>query len=209
MLTELSGTLEQIFDDKADLHLRTLENLEMAAERFKTFLDSNIINFVFGVVKTDPENIQHMHICYKRLVRCYTSMTSLTTDESKLAEIHEKGQMYAKKLEDSKWSYRQISANLRMTEFSLLHKDLEDAEDKFKMVAPDDMVQSIGEMGKTPLTFHELQALKGLTKCYTFSGKKELAKILAQRIKDRLSLTKEEEELEHFKKVISDLKLFD
>jgi hypothetical protein len=136
-------------------------------------------------------------------------MTSLTTDESKLAEIHEKGQMYAKKLEDSKWSYRQISANLRMAEFSLLHKDLEDAEDKFKMVAPDDMVQSIGEMGKTPLTFHELQALKGLTKCYTFSGKKELAKILAQRIKDRLSLTKEEEELEHFKKVISDLKLFD
>ena len=209
MLSELSGTLEQIFDDKADLHLQTLENLEMAAERFKTFLDSNITNFVFGVVKTDPENIQHMHICYKRLVRCYTSMTSLTTDESKVAEIHEKGQLYAKKLEDSKWSYRQISANLRMAEFSLLHKDLEDAEDKFKMVAPDDMVQSIGEMGKTPLTFHELQALKGLTKCYTFSGKKELAKILAQRIKDRLALTKEEEELEHFKKVISDLKLDD
>jgi hypothetical protein len=40
MLSELSGTLEQIFDDKADLHLQTLENLEMAAERFKTFLDS-------------------------------------------------------------------------------------------------------------------------------------------------------------------------
>jgi hypothetical protein len=209
MLTELSGTLEQIFDDKADLHLQTLENLEMAAERFKVFLNSNTTHFVFGVVKTDPEDIQHMHICYKRLVRCYTSMTSLTTDEKKLAEIHEKGQLYARKLEDSKWSYRQISANLRMTEFSLLHKDLDEAEDKFKMVAPDDMVQSTAEMGKTPLSLHELQALKGLTQCYTFSGKIELAKILAQRIKDRLALTKVEKELEHFKKVIFDLKLFD
>lgn len=209
MLTELSGTLEQIFDDKAELHLQTLENLEMAAERFKTFLDSNATHFVFGVVKTDTENIQHMHICYKRLVRCYTSMTSLTTDETKLAEIHEKGQWYTKQLEDSKWAYRQISANLRMAEFSLLHKQFEDAEDKFKMVAPDDMVQSTAEMGKTPLTFHELQALKGLTKCYTLSCKIELAKILAQRIEDRLALTKEEGELEHFKKVIVDLKLFD
>ena len=208
MLSELSGTLEQIFDDKADLHLRTLDNLEMAAERFKTFLNSNTTHFVFGVVKTDHENIQHLHTCYKRLVRCYTSMTSLTTDETKRAEIHEKGQLYAKKLEDSKWSYRQISANLRMAEFSLLHKHLDEAEDKFKMVAPDDMVQAVGEMGKTPLTYHELQALKGLTKCYAFSGKIELAKKLAERIEDRLALTKEEEELEHFKKVFFDLKLF-
>jgi hypothetical protein len=208
MLSELSGTLEQIFDDKADLHLRTLDNLEMAAERFKTFLNSNTTHFVFGVVKTDHENIQHLHTCYKRLVRCYTSMTSLTTDETKRAEIHEKGQLYAKKLEDSKWSYRQISANLRMAEFSLLHKHLDEAEDKFKMVAPDDMVQAVGEMDKTPLTYHELQALKGLTKCYAFSGKIELAKKLAERIEDRLALTKEEEELEHFKKVFFDLKLF-
>jgi hypothetical protein len=76
------------------------------------------------------------------------------------------------------------------------------------MVAPDDMVQAVGEMGKTPLTYHELQALKGLTKCYAFSGKIELAKKLAERIEDRLALTKEEEELEHFKKVFFDLKLF-
>jgi hypothetical protein len=96
-----------------------------------------------------------------------------------------------------------------MAEFLLLHKDLDEAEDKFKMVAPDDMVQSTAEMGKTPLSLHELQALKGLTKCYAFSGKIELAKILAQRIEDRLALIKVEKELEHFKKVIFDLKLFD
>lgn len=210
MLTELSGTLEQMFDDKADLQLKSLENLEYAAEQFQRLLESDSTFFIFGLVKSEPGNSQHKHICYKRLVRSYTNMAKLVSasDDEKRKEIHDKGLVFFEKLKDYQRSYRElISANLRMAEFLLQLKYYEDAENKFMVVAPEDMIEQDEEMKTTMLNNHELQALKGLTKCYCESGKLELARSLAQRVKDRLEVNNEDKELEYFKKMLSDLKL--
>ena len=210
MLTELSGTLEQMFDDKADLQLKSLENLEYAAEQFQQLLELDTTFFNFGLVKSEPGNSQHKHICYKRLVRSYTNMAKLvsTSDDAKRKEIHDKGLVFFKKLEDYQRSCREvISANLRMAEFLLQLKYYEDAETKFMFVAPEDMIEEDEEMKTTMLNNHELQALKGLTKCYCESGKMELARSLAQRVKDRLEVNNEDKELEYFKKMLLDLKL--
>lgn len=210
MLTELSGTLEQMFDDKADLQLKSLENLEYAADQFQRLLELDTTFFNFGLVKSGPGNSQHKHICYKRLVRSYTNMAKLVSasDDAKRKEIHDKGLVFFEKLKDYQRSYRElISSNLRMAEFLLQLKYYEDAENKFMIVAPEDMIEQDEEMKTTMLNNHELQALKGLTKCYCESGKIELARSLAQRVKDRLEVNNEDKELEYFKKMLLDLKL--
>jgi tetratricopeptide (TPR) repeat protein len=199
-----------MFDDKADLQLKSLENLEFAAEQFQQLLELDTAFFNFGLVKSEPGNSQHKHICYKRLVRSYTNMAKLvsTSDDAKRKEIHDKGLVFFKKLEDYQRTYREVvSANLRMAEFLLQLKYYEDAETKFMFVAPEDMIEEDNEMKTTMLNNHELQALKGLTKCYCESGKIELARSLVQRVKDRLEVNNEDKELEYFKKMLLDLKL--
>ncbi|XP_076076850.1 uncharacterized protein LOC143047605 isoform X1 [Mytilus galloprovincialis] len=208
MLTELSGTLQLRFEDKADLQLKTLENLEDAAEQFKRLLGYNTENFNYGVIKAGPENAQHVHICCKRLVKCYTSMTEITSDEEKLKEIHETGDKYKDMLKITQHSSRAVTAaNLRMAEFSLRRGNYEDAEIRFKVVAPEDMIENDQRTVSSKFTHHELQALKGLTKCYSLSGQTESAKTIANRIKIRLGESKEYEELGHFNNLMQHLGL--
>ncbi|CAC5419032.1 unnamed protein product [Mytilus coruscus] len=208
MLTELSGTLQLRFEDKADLQLKTLENLEDAAEQFKRLLEYNSENFNYGVIKSGPENAQHVHICCKRLVKCYTSMTEITSDEAKLKEIHEKGDKYKDMLNVTQSSCRAVTAaNLRMAEFSLRRGNYEDAELRFKVVAPEDMIEYDQEIASAKFNHHELKALKGLTKCYSLSSQTESAKTLANRIQIRLGLAAEYEELGHFNNLMQKLGL--
>ncbi|CAC5365383.1 unnamed protein product [Mytilus coruscus] len=203
MLTELSGTLEQIFDDRAKLGLKTLQHLDNAASRFKDLQEFPANYFVMGVIKSGPESLQHRNICLKRLVRCYTAMAHLISDdnEEKKTEISEKLHQCNVQLEklSSQWSYRQTGADLRMGECFLVLKEFEEAEKKFLKVAPGDMHEDTNVIGQSVLNFHERLAVKGLIKVFNESGKKDKAQTLAKRLEARLENSNELEELSHFR----------
>ncbi|CAC5419035.1 unnamed protein product [Mytilus coruscus] len=177
MLTELSGTLEQIFDDRANLGLKTVQHLENAASRFKDLQESTASYFVMGVIKSGHESVQHRKICQKRLVRCYTAMAHLISDENeeKKKEISEKLHQCNFQLEklSSKWSHRQTGVDLRIGECFLVLKKFEEAKEKFLKVAPEGILQDTFDVKKSALNFHELLAVKGLINVFKGSDQKK------------------------------------
>lgn len=203
MLTELSGTLEQIFDDRAKLGLKTVPHLDNAASRFKDLQESTASYFSFGVIKSGHESLQHRKICLKRLVRCYTAMAHLIPDENEemKKEIGEKLHQCNVQLEklSSEYSHRQTGVDLRMGECFLALKNFEKAKEKFLKVAPEGILQDTFDVKKTALNFHELLAVKGLINVFKGSGQKEKAQELARRLEAILDNSNELEELSHFR----------
>ncbi|XP_071135025.1 uncharacterized protein [Mytilus edulis] len=203
MLTELSGTLEQIFDDRAKLSLKTIQHLENAASRFKDLQDSTASYFSFGVIKSGHESLQHRKICLKRLVRCYTAMAHLIPDENEemKKEIGEKLHQCNVQLEklSSEYSHRQTGVDLRMGECFLALKNFEEAKEKFLKVAPEGILQDTFDVKKSALNFHELLAVKGLINVFKGSGQKEKTQELARRLEAILDNSNEVEELSHFR----------
>ncbi|CAG2209493.1 unnamed protein product [Mytilus edulis] len=203
MLTELSGTLEQIFDDRAKLSLKTIQHLENAASRFKDLQDSTASYFSFGVIKSGHESLQHRKICLKRLVRCYTAMAHLIPDENEemKKEIGEKLHQCNVQLEklSSEYSHRQTGVDLRMGECFLALKNFEEAKEKFLKVAPEGILQDTFDVKKSALNFHELLAVKGLINVFKGSCQKEKAQELARRLEAILDNSNEVEELSHFR----------
>ncbi|CAG2209496.1 unnamed protein product [Mytilus edulis] len=177
MLTELNGTLEQIFDDRAKLGLKTVQHLDNAASRFKDLQESTASYFSFGVIKSGHESLQHRKICLKRLVRCYTAMAHLIPDENEemKKEIGEKLHQCNAQLEklSSEYSHRQTGVDLRMGECFFVLKKFEEAKEKFLKVAPEGILQDTFDLKKSELTFHELFAVKGLINVFKRSGQKK------------------------------------
>ncbi|XP_076076855.1 uncharacterized protein LOC143047606 [Mytilus galloprovincialis] len=196
MSTELSGTLEQLFDDRANLKLKTFNNLEHAASRIVELQETESSYFIFGIIKTGPDSLHHRKICLKRLVRCYTALAELTTDEEKRREINEKAHQCNTKLAElsSKWPFRQTGADLRMGECFLMLEKYEEAELQFRKVAPVQSFQN-NDIDHSVLNFHELRAIKGLIKCYDQCERKDEAKALTEWLKARLHASNEVEEL--------------
>ncbi|XP_071135027.1 uncharacterized protein [Mytilus edulis] len=186
MLTELNGTLEQIFDDRAKLGLKTVQHLDNAASRFKDLQESTASYFSFGVIKSGHESLQHRKICLKRLVRCYTAMAHLIPDENEeiKKEIGEKLHQCNVQLEklSSEYIRRQTGVDLRMGECFLVLKNFEEAKEKFLKVAPEGILQDTFDIKKSELNFHELFAVKGLINVFKESGQTEKAQALARRM---------------------------
>lgn len=207
MLTKLSGILELGFDDKAEIKLKTVENLENAVIQFKELLEDTSENLIFGIIKSISVTAdQHQHICCKRLVRCFTAMIDVVEDNVKRNEIKKEAKFYQDKLEETKNNCRHAaSANVRSAELSLRTGDYDNAINKFKAVCPEDIIETDEKMKNEPFSHLELQAMKGIIECFVKKGDLDQARALAKRTRFRLAFAKETEQLNQFIKFTSKL----
>lgn len=196
LLSERTGTLETYFGDHNIFEMEHDTCLEDAATRFEEMFQDTNRYYVFGVIKMKAvDDDIHKTICLKQLLRCFTKMINMESDEKNQRQIYDKGCEHAEHIlqlsDDARLKERRNLPGIQVgvAYFYMAFKDapkhiLQKAEKLLLTVCPKYLIDKTEKRDIIPqIIRHENTAALGLLKCYIWSNEKEKANNLLMELK--------------------------
>ncbi|KAJ8309261.1 hypothetical protein KUTeg_014135 [Tegillarca granosa] len=190
LLSEITGVLQARVEDDAQLYQNKMEVLQETAERADTLSSLEMKYHIFGIFKMDTSvSNLFQNNCLKLAIWCFTTMLKLNIDEKTKHEVYEKGCKLAdeiltrvKDLDDRRDipGYKVRVAQFYISIENIPSEHLSQAEKLFLDVFPKDVLKK--DYKRTTLEKYELQAGKGLVKCYELSDRQKEAENLKSKL---------------------------